>query len=279
MITLIAYLQILRPLNLCITLFCIIISRALITFKDISLLPLVLVILLITSFANIINDIFDYKIDLINKPNRPIANGKIKIKAAFIYALILLVTALLFIFIYNFNDLAKQFIFINLFLIILYTPFLKKIPFIGNLVIAFILCMVFITTTAYLQGNFILISPIVIFSFLLMLVREIIKDIADLKGDKFFGVRTLPVVFGINKSFNLIVGLSILLAFSVYLVYSNNLINLFCFIAIYIFVIIPLFYHLYCFYKNKSSKYCIYLSKVLKLLTIFGMIVIYLTNI
>jgi len=279
MITLIAYLKILRPLNLCITLFCILISKTLITFKDISLLPFILVILLITGFANIINDIFDYKIDQINKPNRPISNGKIKIKSAFIYALILLVIALLFIFIYNFNNLTKQFIFINLFLIILYTPFFKKIPFLGNLVIAFILSMVFITTTAYLQGNFILIFPICILSFLLMLIREIIKDIADLKGDKKFGVKTLPIVFGINKSFNVIIGLSILLAFIVYIIYTNNLIDLSGFIAIYIFVIIPLFYHLYYFYKNKSSTYCIYLSKVLKLLTIFGVIIIYLTNI
>ena len=79
---------------------------------------------------------------------------------------------------------------VNLPLIILYTPIFKKIPFIGNLVIAFILGMVFIVTTTYLNENIFIILPPSILAFLLMLIREIIKDIADLSGDKKFNINT-----------------------------------------------------------------------------------------
>lgn len=39
-----------------------------------------------------------------------------------------------------------------------------------------------------------------VFAFFINLIREIYKDIEDRKGDKAFGCRTLPIVFGIRKS-------------------------------------------------------------------------------
>ncbi len=38
------------------------------------------------------------------------------------------------------------------------------------------------------------------FAFFMTLVREIIKDIEDLKGDNTFGCRTLPIILGIRKT-------------------------------------------------------------------------------
>ena len=100
--------------------------------------------------------------------NRPIASGNIKISSAIIYAGILLVMALFIIFNYNFNTNTKILILvINLPLMILYTPFFKKIPLIGNIVVALILSMVFVVTTTYLNGDIYLILPPAILSFLL----------------------------------------------------------------------------------------------------------------
>jgi len=272
------FFKILRPNNLFITAICIFLSASIFNQLTITILPITIVILLLGGFSNIINDLFDYKIDQENNIKRPIASNQISFLSSFLFAFLLFLIAILIIFYYNFNELTKNLILlVNLPLIILYTPIFKKIPFIGNLVIAFILGMVFIVTTTYLNENIFIILPPSILAFLLMLIREIIKDIADLSGDKKFNINTLPVKFGINVTFNIIILLFIILLFIS--IYFSSLYNLQYFISLLILVIFPLFYYLYQFSKNKTSTYCIYLSKVLKLITIFGVIVIYLANI
>ena len=112
-----------------------------------------------------------------------------------------------------------------------------------------------------------------------MLIREIVKDIADLEGDQKFNINTLPVKFGINVAIIFIYLFSfLLLVASILVYYFYESYNLFYLINIFIFIHFPLFFSIYNLSKNKTSIYCIYLSKVLKLLTIFGVIVIYLAN-
>ena len=276
---LISYIQILRPVNLLISIICILLSDFIINQSSQNLLPLMLVVFLLGGFSNIINDILDYKIDLQNNLNRPIVTNKISRKAAFLYALFLFFLALYLAL--NFNAITQSLIFFVIIpLIILYTPVFKKIPLLGNLVVSAILSMVFIITSTYLLEtvHFSIIPPI-IFSFFLMLIREIVKDIADLEGDKKFNINTLPVKFGINVAIIFIYLFSfLLLVASILVYYFYESYNLFYLINIFLFIHFPLFFSIYNLSKNKTSIYCIYLSKVLKLLTIFGVIVIYLAN-
>ena len=272
------FITILRPLNLLITLACIVLSALIIDKLSYSIIPLVVVILLLASFANIINDIFDYKIDQVNRLNRPLALGSMKRSHAIIYAILLLCISLFIIFNYNFNAITKILIlYINLPLMILYTSIFKKVPLIGNMVVSFILGMVFIVTTTYSKGNIYLILPPAILAFLLMTIREMIKDIADLDGDKKFNIKTLPVRFGINYTFKTIIFFSIILITISF--YFITLYNFIYFISLLLLVVFPLIYYLYQLSKNKTATYCIYLAKVLKLVTIFGVIVIYLASI
>jgi len=273
------YIKILRPLNLLISALCILLSGFILNELTFNLIPIILVVLLLAGFSNIINDIVDYKIDAVNNLNRPISSNAISIKTSFFYAMLLLLFALIITF--NFNDITKMLIFVIIIpLLILYTPFFKKIPLIGNLVVSFILSMVFIITSTYLTGalDYAILPPIIL-SFFLMLIREIVKDIADLEGDQKFNINTLPVKFGIDFAILFIYLFTFLLFISSILIYYfYDLYNLFYLILIFIFIHCPLFFYIYKLSKNKTSIYCIYLSKVLKLLTIFGVIVIYLVN-
>ena len=272
------FITILRPLNLLITLICILLSALIIDKLSYAIIPLSIVILLLAGFSNIINDIFDYKIDQANRLNRPLASGSMKRLYAIIYAISLLCISLFIIFYYQFNAITKALILcINLPLIISYTPIFKKITLIGNIVISFILGMIFIVTTTYLNGNIYLILPPSILAFLLMIIREIIKDIADLDGDKKFNIKTIPVRFGIDYTFRVIIFFSIILI--VVSIYFTILYNFIYFVFLLLLVVFPLIYYLYQLSKNKTTTYCIYLAKVLKLITIFGVIVIYLANI
>ena len=273
-----AYIQILRPLNMLITLACIIITS--LTFGKFSyqLLPIIIVILCLTAFANIINDVFDYKVDKLNRPDRPIPSGKINQKSAIILCMLLLVISICTIFFYDFNFNTKvSIICIIIPLLIFYTPFFKKIPLLGNIIVSFILGMVFIVTAFYVAGDLKLIIPPVILAFVLMLIREIVKDIADIEGDSLMNVMTFPVLYGINKSIHIILGLVFILILATF--YFISLYNITYLISVIVFVDIPLLYFTVKLLKNRSASYCKYLEKVLKLITIFGVIVIYLATI
>ena len=276
---LINYIKLLRPFNLLISIICVLLSAFILDQLTENLLPIISVIFLLGGFSNIINDIIDYKIDYANNLNRPIASNVISIKAAFLYSLLLLLIACIITI--NFNILTKALIFILIPLIIFYTPFFKKIPLVGNIIVSFILSMVFIITSTYLLGEIHSdILPPFIFSFFLMLIREIVKDIADLEGDKKFNINTLPVKFGINIAISFIYLFTIILfILSILIYYLYESYDIFYLFNILVFIHCPLFFFIYQLSKNKTSIYCIYLSKVLKLLTIFGVIVIYLANI
>ena len=276
---LINYIKLLRPFNLLISIICVLLSAFILDQLTENLLPIISVIFLLGGFSNIINDIIDYKIDYANNLNRPIASNVISIKAAFLYSLLLLLIACIITI--NFNILTKALIFILIPLIIFYTPFFKKIPLVGNIIVSFILSMVFIITSTYLLGEIHSdILPPFIFSFFLMLIREIVKDIADLEGDKKFNINTLPVKFGINIAISFIYLFTIILfILSILIYYLYESYDIFYLFNILVFIHCPLFLFIYHLSKNKTSIYCIYLSKVLKLLTIFGVIVIYLANI
>ena len=276
---LINYIQILRPLNLLISALCVLLSAFILNQLTVNLLPIILVVLLLAGFSNILNDIIDYKIDTANNLDRPISSNLISIKAAILYAILLLLFGCIIAF--TFNSITKSLIFFAIIpLLILYTPIFKKIPLIGNLVVSFILSMVFVITSTYLLGeiDYAIIPPMIL-SFFLMLIREIVKDIADLEGDKTFNINTLPVKFGVDIAVLFIYLFTFLLFIASILVYYfYDLYNLFYLVNIFIFIHCPLFFSIYQLSKNKTSIYCIYLSKVLKLLTIFGVIVIYLVN-
>ena len=276
---LIHYIKILRPLNLLISIICVLLSAFILNQSAENLLPIILVVFLLGGFSNIVNDIIDYKIDSENNLNRPISSNLISIKGAFIYSLLLLIIASMITI--NFDYLTQSLIFFIIVpLIILYTPFFKKIPLLGNLIVSFILSMVFVITSTYLLGEIHHdIFPPFIFSFFLMLIREIVKDIADFEGDKKFNIQTLPVKFGIDTTL-LFIYFFVLLLFisSILIYYFHTSYQLFFLVNICFFIHCPLIFYIYQLSKNKTSIYCIYLSKVLKLITIFGVIVIYLAN-
>jgi len=271
-----AHLQIIRPLNILISTSCVILTALIYNKLSYQLIPLIIVIACIASFANIINDVFDYEVDKKNKPNRPISSGLIKFKSALILCFLLLVITIIIIFYYDFNAISKILILgINLPLIIFYTPLFKNVPFIGNIIIAFILSMVFIVSAMYLEGDLFQITPPAILAFLLMLIREVVKDVADYEGDKDLKINTFPVAYGINNTIKLILSLVLILILTSFSFTSfYNIIYLY---SIIFLVDMPLLYYSIKLFKNPHPNYCKYFEKVLKLLTIFGVIVIYLS--
>lgn len=198
------YIEILRPGNALMGAISIILV-ALID-KTISI-PVVLAMLAVffeTAAGNVINDYFDYKIDLINKPDRPIPSGRISLKNGrnYGYFLFFMGTVCGFFISYLTNNWIPFAIVLFADVVLyLYAYKLKSTPLLGNLTVGFM------TGFGFVFGGFSINNPTIImtsiflgfFALVMTTAREIIKDIEDIEGDKADGARTLPILIGAKK--------------------------------------------------------------------------------
>jgi len=170
----------------------------------------------------VINDIYDIKTDKINKPRKRIIEKEITKSSAFklYYTLNLLALISGFYVSYQINKLWFGFIF--LFLILSLWRYSKKYKtafLIGNIQIAFLtslsilmlaifdLVPIGITNNNGSRIIFYIILFYTGFSFIITLIREIIKDMEDLEGDKEIGANTLAINYGIEKTKKITVAL------------------------------------------------------------------------
>lgn len=189
---------------------------------------LVLTTIAITISGYIINDIVDYELDMVNKPEKVIVNKFISIKSAFkIYHLTNLTGfgMALYLAFYVQNIPLVLIYPAAVCLLFLYSKYLKKKAFWGNLVVALFCASVagivlFAERKGFMQLPFkefqtvkIIFTAYFVFAFLSTIYREIIKDIEDLKGDQSKGCQTLPIKYGIPfaKSVAILFGLVLLL--------------------------------------------------------------------
>ncbi|OGU36685.1 MAG: hypothetical protein A2315_03595 [Ignavibacteria bacterium RIFOXYB2_FULL_35_12] len=267
---------IIRPLNCLITFIVIIVSGLICTNDNhisIKLLLAGLVGFIITAAGNSINDIIDVDIDRINRPHRPLPSLRLTLKQAWVLFLLLVTTSLvLSLFI---NLFAFLIVLLSNALLILYSLSIKRVPVFGNIVISFLTAYAFIfggMVVENVNGAFI---PAV-FAFLINLIREVIKDMEDTKGDKLAGVNTLPIKYGINASkyFVLVVS-SILFLFS-FVPFLFHIYEIEFFLIIMIIVNPLLVYVVKLLFEDVSKQNLGKVSALLKLNMIFGLIAIYI---
>ncbi|MCF6238233.1 MAG: geranylgeranylglycerol-phosphate geranylgeranyltransferase [Candidatus Marinimicrobia bacterium] len=191
-----AYLTILRPLNLLQATLAVILTTFLLGEQDqlVTLILLILSVILINGAGNIINDIYDLEIDRVNRPNRPLPAGTMSIYTARYYMIFLFFIGILCSWLVSF----QTFIIAGLVatpVLIAYSIWLKRLPLIGNLTVSFMLGLTFIYVgSAFGAINVTLIMAALAFGF--TLIRELVKDLEDMVGDHQSGARTLPLIWG-----------------------------------------------------------------------------------
>jgi geranylgeranylglycerol-phosphate geranylgeranyltransferase len=162
-------------------------------------------VVIITISGNLINDYFDVKTDEINRPDRLIPSGKLTKKQALLISISLFIAGNVLLAFINLNLLKLG--LAATFLLIVYTPFLKRLPLIGNIIVSLLLSFTIIVG-AIASGAFVNMKNAILpasLIFLLSLPREILKDGEDFIGDREAGFRTFPVVFGIRRTRQLVV--------------------------------------------------------------------------
>ena len=153
---------------------------------------------LIAASGYIINDYYDIKIDLVNKPDRVVIGRYVKRRwALMINQIFNGLGILLGLFI------SRKVALVNLtavFCLWLYANQLKRLAFWGNLIVAILTGFSLLILAVYYPGHQKEVWVYAIFSFFITLIREIIKDMEDVKGDEKHGCRTLPIIWGIART-------------------------------------------------------------------------------
>jgi 4-hydroxybenzoate polyprenyltransferase len=183
------------------------------TITDFQFFLLSLSTVMIAAAGYVINDYFDVRIDKVNKPERMVIDKGVKRRVAIgahtvINILAVLIAAYVAITVGNW-----KLVLIHLLAatgLWLYSTTFKRKFLIGNIVISGFTALVpFITGLYEYSGcpklcldswNMKVILSLSFFAFITTLLREIIKDIEDIEGDKEFGCKTMPIVLGIEAT-------------------------------------------------------------------------------
>ncbi len=235
---------------------------------DINLFLLSLSTIFIASAGYIINDYYDIKIDYINKPDKVVVGKLINRRIVLVSHFILnFLGILIALYLHVYIGIIY---FLTAFLLWYYSNRLKRMAFIGNLAIALLTALSIMIVAAYYQKNIYLLTNYAIFAFSINLIREIIKDMEDLKGDLRFGSKTLPIVWGIRRTkifLYVLIGLFTGTLFFLSYQLGNPVLNKF-----FLILILPIVYLLYLLYKADTQKRFYTLSKYCKIFMLTGIL-------
>jgi len=246
-------------------------------------------ILLITAGGYIVNDIFDIETDTINKPNFVFIDTLISKKNAWkLYILLSVFGVFLGTYVSIYVDnFYYSFLFLGTaILLFLYSNYFKKMPLIGNVIVAFLIGLSIFTlylfdltltvdefnkTNAF---NVLKITIIyILFSFSTTLLREIIKDIEDIDGDNQQKMNTLPILIGRKRAKNVVfVIASLQFIFTVVIVRFLYDTSILFFAYSFLFILLPLSYFLFKLWSSETKKEYQSLSNLLKTIMVFGIL-------
>ena len=208
-----AFLQITRANNLIIMLVTLAISYYCLTDyltpEDLlqpRFLLLCACVILTAAAGYIINDYHDINIDLTNKPNKVVI-GKI-ISRRWAMLLHFIFNGLAFLGGFYLSGYIGLMVVVCMVMLWLYSVHFKKQFLSGNLLVGTLSAFVIAILPLFNQQiSSYLVWVYALFAFGISLIREIVKDAEDLRGDSKFNCKTLPIVLGVRKTKKVLIGL------------------------------------------------------------------------
>ena len=172
---------------------------------------------LVIAAGFIINSFYDQEKDLINRPQQTIFERLISRRTSFQLAFTFILLAILLAYVVSWR--AALFYLLYAGALWYYSHKLKKLTFIGNLAAAILAITPFFGIFFYFGSIHWDLFIYVSFMLFLELSREIVKDIAAVKGDVIIGYPTLPVVLGVRKTKAIVLFINFLSFIPAFLVY------------------------------------------------------------
>ena len=222
----------------------------------------------------IINNFYDYEKDLINKPVKSKIDKVVRKRTKLSLYIILN-----FLCIYTSSLVSWKsvlFFSIYIFMIWFYSHKLKRILFVGNIVSSLLSVIPFLIILIYYKNFELIIFMYAIFLFLIVYMREIIKDLENIKGDFTLNYRTIPVVYGEQLSKYLLMVISFIVVIIVCFLltyFDTGMMYYYYYLSIVILLLFTIILR-----KYNSKKYYNLLHNLLKFLIVLGVLSIVLID-
>lgn len=255
------------------------------SLNDIQFMLLVVSTILVAAAGYIINDYFDIQVDQLN--NRKIIIGNsIKRREAMALHFIFSGIGVGLGFYLGLKVGMCNLGFINLFsasALWFYSTHFKRNYLSGNLLISLLSALVLLIVALYdilpatelNDINALVVFKIICiyaaFAFITTFIREIVKDLEDLEGDKKMGYQTYTIVNGAEKAKRIIQTLSLATIISIAsILYSQFQTDKYSFLYVLIFVEAPFIFFIWKIKKAKSSTDFHRLSSWIKIIMLTG---------
>ncbi|MFT0714365.1 geranylgeranylglycerol-phosphate geranylgeranyltransferase [Flagellimonas lutimaris] len=242
---------------------------------DLNLFLIVTASALTIASGYIINNFYDAEKDLINKPTKSmldrLVSQRFKLTTYFILNFLAAFAASYISF------RAVLFFSAYIFGIWIYSHKLKRIPFVGNLVSSTLAIAPFFVVFVYYKNFQTVIFVHAIFLFLLILAREMIKDLETMPGDMAQNYKTIPIIYGPNVSKSIIT-----LLITLTLIPALLLIRIFDVGYMYLYFmacIALLIFFLVLLWKAGAKRHYVWLHNIIKFIIVAGVISILLIDV
>ncbi|MDI1317864.1 geranylgeranylglycerol-phosphate geranylgeranyltransferase [Flavobacterium sp.] len=252
---------------------------------------LVLSTVLIAAAGYIINDILDQETDYDNRPENTIVGRLVSEKTAYNMYFVLNILGVGIG--YYLANVIQRPSFAGLFIIIsatlyMYATNLKQMLLLGNIIVALLLSLSVLIIGLFdllpatggdniqVMGDiFTILIHYAIFTFIINLIREIVKDMEDVEGDYNQGMSTLPIAIGIDKTTKVVFALGIMATVLLLLYINVNLMNSKLYYAVVytlLFIVAPMIFFIIKIWTAQTKKEFHLLSTVLKWIIFFGIL-------
>jgi 4-hydroxybenzoate polyprenyltransferase len=242
---------------------------------DLNLFMLVMASAATIAGGYIINNFYDSEKDLINRPQKSMLDRLVSQNTKLVFYFVLNFVAAIMASYVSFR--AVVFFSIYIFAIWFYSHKLKKLPIIGNLTSAVLTITPFFAVFIYYKNFESVIFVHAMFLFLIIAMRELTKDLENIKGDLTLNYKTIPIVYGEKTSKIMLTLLALFTAIPEYLLifyFHIGKMNYFFYLSI-----VLLFIFLLLLWKSSSKSHYLMLHNILKFIIVAGVFSILLIDV
>ncbi len=242
---------------------------------DFNLFLLILCSSLSIASGYIINNFYDQKKDIINKPIKSKIDDVVKKSTKLYFYFILNFVVILFA---SFISLrAVIFFSVYIFFLWFYSHKLKRLLFLGNLFYSLLTITPFFAILLYYKNIDLIIVAYALFLFFILLLKDITKDLKNLVGDFTENYQTIPVAFGEDFSriiISLITFINVILIINLFINFSDGYMNIYYGISLILLLIFTIK-----LYNSKKVPDYLELHNILRLIIGLGVFSIILLEI
>ena len=242
---------------------------------DINLFLLILCSSLSIASGYIINNFYDQKKDIINKPIKSKIDDVVKKSTKLYFYFILNFVVIFFASIISLR--AVIFFSVYIFFLWFYSHKLKRLLFLGNLFYSLLTITPFFAILLYYKNIDLIIAAYALFLFFILLLKDITKDLKNLVGDFTENYQTIPVVFGEDFSriiISLITFINVILIINLFINFSDGYMNIYYGISLVLLLIFTIK-----LYSSKKVSDYLELHNILRLIIGLGVFSIILLEI